>query len=573
MKQKTKIFFYFLLFTFIFCLLLVSPLIIAFGKTGKNTQVLNKDYSLLAKSEIISKLNLDFPLPDKLTLHQDNRDFVLNTSSISAQVDTAKIASNLLFRRLNNGLSQYITAFFKPINFNLEIKYDNQALDKYLTDLATQIDRPFVPTELAVNPKTKQIIIVPGELGQSTNLNELKNKIIGSLKFHETAIIPISTIAIGELPSESQITNTVTKATVVIGKSLDLIAPDQTVNIDDKTIISWLDFAADCKNDHIQEYVNGLKSSLKRDPVDAVFKFENNKVLDFRPSLNGYTIDDSTLSNDICQNITKLISSKDTKISHTLVVKTFSPKVTNSEVNNLGIKELLGVGKSTFKHSADIRNYNVAKGASIVNRILVAPGDTFSFVTSLGDVTLENGYKQAYVIKKGQTVLDVGGGICQVSTTLFRAMLNSGLDITDRRNHAYRVGYYEEDMPPGYDATVFIPSPDLKFKNDTGHYVLIQNTYDGKNKSLTYEIYGTSDGRKVEISNYRQWDATPAPPDVYIDDPTLPVGKVVKDESRVNGLKTSFDWKVTRDGVVIHQKTFQSSYAAWAAVYRRGPAL
>jgi hypothetical protein len=86
-----------------------------------------------------------------------------------------------------------------------------------------------------------------------------------------------------------------------------------------------------------------------------------------------------------------------------------------------------------------------------------------------------------------------------------------------------------------------------------------------------YQIYGTSDGRKVEISNYHQWDATPAPPDIYIDDPTLPPGKVVQDEHRIPGLKTAFDWKVTRNGEVIHQKTFQSSFVPWAAVYRRGP--
>jgi vancomycin resistance protein YoaR len=125
-------------------------------------------------------------------------------------------------------------------------------------------------------------------------------------------------------------------------------------------------------------------------------------------------------------------------------------------------------------------------------------------------------------------------------------------------------------MPPGYDATVFIPSPDLKFVNDTGYHVLIQNIYDGVNKKLTYEIYGTSDGRQVDISNYRRWDATPAPPDVYIDDPTLPPGKVVQDEQRIAGLKTAFDWKVTRDGQILHQKTFQSVFAPWAAVYRRG---
>jgi len=99
---------------------------------------------------------------------------------------------------------------------------------------------------------------------------------------------------------------------------------------------------------------------------------------------------------------------------------------------------------------------------------------------------------------------------------------------------------------------------------------LIQSYYDGKNKKLTYEIYGTSDGRKVVIDNYKQWGAVPAPPDVWIDDPTLPAGKIVKDESRVPGLKTAFDWTVTRNGEIIHKKTFTSNYVPWAAVYRKG---
>jgi len=266
-----------------------------------------------------------------------------------------------------------------------------------------------------------------------------------------------------------------------------------------------------------------------------------------------------------------ILASGDKSISAEVPLVLTEPKIKTSDVNKLGIKELLGKGSSTFSHSTAIRNFNVEKGASIVNRLLVAPGETFSFVAALGDVTLDNGFKKAYVIRKGKTELDVGGGICQVSTTFFRSLLNSGLNIIERKNHAYRVRYYEEDMPPGYDATVFIPSPDLKFINDTPAHLLIQSHYDGKAKKLTYEIYGTSDGRQVDISNYRQWGAAPPPPAVYVDDPTLPPGKVVQDEQAIPCLKTAFDWKVTRGGEVIHQKTFQSNFVPWSAVYRRGP--
>jgi len=357
----------------------------------------------------------------------------------------------------------------------------------------------------------------------------------------------------------------------IIGKSLILSTDLNTVTLDDKTLISWFNFDGSFQKNKIQEYSQNLSQSLKRDPVSAIFKFENGKVLEFQPSRNGIIPKVDQLTDSIINNLNSLLSSKELSIKLDIPVDITEPVVKNDEVNNLGIKELLGSGTSTFKHSAATRNVNIAKGSSIVNRVLVAPGETFSFIKSLGGVTLADGYQQAYVIRSGKTELDVGGGICQVSTTLFRAMLNSGLNITQRQAHAYRVSYYEEDSKPGFDATVFIPSPDLAFTNDTGHYILIQNILDMDNRRLTYEIYGTNDGRHTEITNYRQWDAQPAPPAVWIDDPTLPSGKIVQDEHAIPGLKTAFDWTVKdKDGKVIHQKTFQSFFAPWAAVYRKG---
>ena len=544
------------------------PLVLGFGKTGKNTTVLNKDYSLLNKSQIKNKLVSDFPLPDTLILQDDSRQFQFSLASISAQINSDSLSSNLLFRRLNKGILNYFKAFFSPADFSLEISYQSDKLDQALAPVVAQIDQPYIPSEviLASTPQIKA-----GQLGRKTNLDSLHKSIVFALQNYEIhSPIKVTVDSVGTLPNSSQIANALSLATKLVGKSLDLVGPDQTVTLDDKTLISWIGFDTSCRPDRVDEYLSGLNTSLRKDPVDAVFKVENNKVTDFRPSQNGYALNLDNLNQQICAKISELISAGDKSIKYNLPTIASEPKIKTGVVNNLGISDLLGRGKSTFKSSTDLRNYNVAKGASIVNRILVAPGDTFSFLKNLGDVSLVSGYKQGYVIKEGKTVLDVGGGICQVSTTLFRAMLNAGLDIIQRQNHAYRVHYYEEDMPPGYDATVFIPSPDLKFINDTGHYLLIQNTYNATEKSLIYEIYGTSDGRKVDISNYRQWDSTPAPPAIYNDDPTLPVGKTVQDEHAIPGLKTSFEWKVTRNGEVIHQKTFQSVYSAWAAVYRRG---
>ncbi len=549
---------------------LFIPIIRNYDKSATNTSILGKDYSNLSRDQIISKLNNDFDLPQSVTLKTATKDYALNLATFSAQIDKEKIASTILYRRLNEGIISYVKYFFAPKRFDLNITFDNNALDKYLTDLSSQVNKSNIPTELEV--KNGTITVSKGELGQEMETEKLKDTLISSLVIGQAAKpIDIPFKVTGSIPTDQEINDTKIKAQKLIGKSLILTADTSKITLDDKTLISWLDFKNNYQTAKIDEYVKNTSQSLRRDPVNAIFKFENNKVLEFQPAQNGIKPKDSELSDLIKNSIDKLVNQQEALITESIPVETIAPLVKNDDANNLGIKELLGRGVSTFHHSDSTRNMNIEKGSAIVNRILVAPGETFSFIKNLGDVSLEAGFKKAYIIRQGKTELDVGGGICQVSTTLFRAMLNAGLDITSRQNHAYRVSYYEEDSKPGFDATVFVPSPDLKFINDTGHYVLVQNTFDLPNRTLTYEIYGTSDGRKSTISNYRQWDAQPAPPDQYIDDPTLPMGKVVQDEHRVPGLKTAFDWTVTdSSGKTLHQKTFQSVYTPWAAVYRRG---
>jgi vancomycin resistance protein YoaR len=251
-------------------------------------------------------------------------------------------------------------------------------------------------------------------------------------------------------------------------------------------------------------------------------------------------------------------------------VKTIQPTLTTDKVNKMGIKELIGTGTSLFQHSIESRIYNVNLAASRVNGVLVKPGDTFSFDQAVGDVSSLTGYKQAYVIENGKTVLGDGGGVCQVSTTLFRAALNAGLPIVERHAHAYRVGYYEEDSPPGIDATVYVPTVDLKFRNDTGHYILIQSIVDLNTLRLTFMIYGTSDGRISNVSTPVVTNIRPAPPDKYEDDPTLPAGTIKQVDFAASGADATFTRTVTKDGKVLYNDVFTSHYQPWQAVYLRG---
>ena len=164
------------------------------------------------------------------------------------------------------------------------------------------------------------------------------------------------------------------------------------------------------------------------------------------------------------------------------------------------------------------------------------------------------------------------GGVCQVSTTLFRAALNAGIPIIERTAHAYRVGYYENDSKPGFDATVFAPSPDLKIKNDTPASILIQTEVDQENNLLYFRFYGKKDGRRIEISPVTVYDVVPPLPEIRQDDPTLKKGVTKQVDFPAWGAKAVFNYKVYQGAKTIFEKEFFSSYRPWQAVYLVGTA-
>lgn len=314
-----------------------------------------------------------------------------------------------------------------------------------------------------------------------------------------------------------------------------------------------------------------VSQAIEKKPVDALFKFENSRVTTFRLSENGQTVDNSLLDKEILSDLPNIVfSEKSQMIKINIPIKIIEPNITTEKINNMGIKELIGAGHSLFFHSIPGRIHNIVLAASRLNGALVAPGETFSFSNVLGDVSAFTGYQKAYTIQNGKTVLGDGGGVCQVSTTLFRALLDAGLSITERHAHAYEVSYYSEDSPPGMDATVFGPTVDLKFKNDTGHYILIQSKTDLDNLSLTFELYGTKDGRTVLIAKPVISNMVAPPPDLYQDDPTLPAGQIKQTDFAAWGANVYFTRTVTRNGQTIISDKFVSNYQPWQAIYLRG---
>lgn len=323
--------------------------------------------------------------------------------------------------------------------------------------------------------------------------------------------------------------------------------------------------------DELARRLSPLVQSINTPAEDAVFSFENGKVVAFRLSKNGQEVNLDELKADLKQKAYYVINGpKEEYVVVNVPVQVIEPKITSDSVNKLGIKELIGEGSSLFQHSIPNRIYNLTLASTRINGSLVAPGETFSFNKIVGDVSAFTGYKQAYVIQNGRTVLGDGGGLCQVSTTLFRAALNAGLPVIERHAHSYRVGYYEQDSGPGIDATVYEPSIDFKFKNDTKNHILIQYVIDPTIQKLTFQLYGASDGRVANVGKPVITSESSAPEASYQDDPSLPKGTVQQVDFSAPGATVYFTRSVVKDGKEIINEKYNSRYQPWRAVFLRG---
>ncbi len=338
-------------------------------------------------------------------------------------------------------------------------------------------------------------------------------------------------------------------------------------------VLNWQSFKIESTISYdktaIQGFIDSASDQYNKPAQNALFKFESGKVVSFRTDADGLQINTDQLLSDIDSSISQLKNNPNNK-KVTLSATILKPEITLANSNNFGIEEEIGEGQSSFRDSIPGRIHNIVLAASKFNGVLVSKDQVFSFNDTVGDISSSTGYQQAYIIKDGKTVLGDGGGVCQVSTTLFRAVLNSGLSVVSRTAHAYRVGYYEQDSKPGFDATVFAPYVDFKFKNDTQTNILIETSVDLKNAILYFKFFGKKDGRQITISNISLYDVTPPPSPLYQDDPTLPKGTTKQTDFAAWGGKSSFDYRVNLGSQILSQATFFSSYQPWQAVYLVG---
>lgn len=449
-----------------------------------------------------------------------------------------------------------------------------EELETLINEIASGVE--ITPVEPMIEVKQNKVTVTNGSDGIILD-GEALDRVIGEAYANlsnEPILVPTKE-AMRQL-SQDKLAQLQTRAETLVDKSLMLTLDDEKIRLGGEELVAMLatNGGEEILNTVvINDYAMGLFESLNKEPQDARFEFSDGEVKEFAPGRDGIEISVQLTANGIQQVIEKLLNEDNKSETVEIVVIRTSPKVTMEKVNELGIRERIGRGESYYAHSIANRIYNVGLAAARINSALIAPGEEFSFNKVVGEVSGATGYREAYVISKGRTVLGDGGGVCQVSTTIFRAAMSAGLPITERWGHAYRVSYYELNSKPGVDATVYAPSKDVKFKNDTPGHILIQTINDPKNLHLIIEIYGTSDGRVATISEPKVWGISPPLPTIYQDDPTLPTGTMKQVDWAAPGAKASFEYKVVRDGEVLQEKTFFTSYRPWAAVYLRGTGI
>lgn len=542
------------------------------NKILPNTSIAGVEVGGLTKDEAINKL-------DNFIKQNEKREIILVNADNVFRIPLDKLNFNFnLETTLNQALPQQqsnikklstiLASLNKKKNLSLVFKIDDTLLYQYLSVISGQIStEPINPSIEEING---EIVVNIGKEGDEISTDDLKLQIYENIKNADFSEIKIKPYHIDPRISKEEAEQAKTRAENIYNKTLILTLNDNQTSLTKKNLISLINPKNGGSLEKIKKLIIDLSSKFDRQAQNPTFIFENGRVQEFKPALNSITIEKESLQKNILTALNDLEKQEIDEIEIQIPFKSSSSEFQTSEVNSLGISELLAKGESFFRGSISSRVYNINLAASRLNGLLIKPDEIFSFNQALGDVSKLTGYKEAYIISDGKTVLGDGGGVCQVSTTLFRAALNAGLPIIERRGHSYRVSYYEQGSPVGIDATVYSPTTDLKIKNDTGHHILIQTTTDIKNSKLVFELYGTKDGREVTITKPITTDTAPPPEDLYIDDPSLPAGEIKQIDYKAWGAKVRFSYTVKKNRETLIQKTFYTNYQPWQAKFLRG---
>lgn len=539
------------------------------GKTKDEAKsILSEKAKLFLENEIV--------LNYKPKEGQTSKDYKFKPEEIGLQYDLDKTIGGIWGwgrkERAGRSFLEQLQSIFSNKNHNFSYTINSEAFDKKISEIALEQDQPEKDFTISYQ-NGKFILSTERAEGWRINQSKLKDEISEKIAKSKVENIGFGTETFKPQISQENAEKRLAEANSIISAGdLSLTFESQSFVADTDTIGSIIKYQGsgdDLKlgfaKDREKLFVQNVAGSIDIEAQDAKLGISGGKATITGVATLGKTLDQTQtivdIENALSARIQGQTSTADSK-KISLKVEIKKPTITNDSIGNLGITELIGTGTTDFKTSPANRIYNINVGAKAINGALVAPGETFSTIGKLGKIDANSGYLPELVIKNNggvtSTVPDYGGGLCQVSTTLFRATMNAGLEITERQNHSYRVSYYEP--PIGMDATIYDPSPDFKFVNNYSTHILIQSKIVGT--KITFEIYGTKDGRVATLSTPVAYNYVDPPPRQDTETDTLPAGESKQVQKPHQGASASFNYHVERNGEVLQDKTFVSVYVA-----------
>lgn len=468
------------------------------------------------------------------------------------------------------------------------IIFDQHIAYAYLQRLAIEIDQS--PVEASLVIQGTEVIAQPGQLGRFLNVDAALIALSTQLQtFRDGEVILI----VDEVPpqlldvsSQAETAKQILSAPLTLNLlgatqfdpgpwvfDVQTVAKMLLVRQTESENGSKLEVALD--PGALNEILLGIASQVDRPAENARFIFndESRQLEVLRPALIGRVVDVESSRAFINQNILTGAHQID------LQVVTDTPAVVETMTAvELGITELVSAETSYFYGSSAERIQNVQTAAAAFHGVMIAPGETFSMGSVMGDISLDNGYAEALIIYGGRTIKGVGGGVCQVSTTLFRTAFFGGFPITERHSHAYRVYYYEQNADGsrsvnlvGLDATVYFPLVDFKFTNNTPNWLLMETYTDAAGRNLTWKFYSTSDGRTVDWGTTGTQNIVEAPKPLFVESDELAKNEIKQIDWSADGADVLVNRTVFRDGQVFFEDVFNTHYEPWQAVCEYGP--
>jgi vancomycin resistance protein YoaR len=490
-------------------------------------------------------------------------------------------AGNPLSALRDQFVSWYFGRMIAPV-----VVFDEGKLRQTLLSVAGEIDRPAQDAQLVTDGST--FSYVPGQIGRQLDIADTINRLVLPATDFRTAEVELlvheTRPRVLDDPATAQQIQTIlgSPMTLYFQEPLEDLDLDR-VEVSTEQLAQWIraEMVEDENGAHYEVFVDEnavrhwlteIEARVYKQPQNARFYFDDDtrELVLVEPHVNGRALDvDLTL-----QRFMDQVYTPDRSLA--FAVDEIVPTV-NSEATaqGLGITELITQSTTWFYGSSPERKHNIARAASQFFGIVVAPGEEFSFNRYLGDVTEEAGFTTGLIIIGGRTVEGVGGGVCQVSTTLYQAAFWAGFPITERLEHGYRVSYYDDGEGPGMDATVFSPLVDLKFVNNTDHYLLIENYYNETYESLTFKFYSTGTGRHVEKEGPIIENVTEAKPDVWEYNEELEPGEIVQVDWAVEGADVTVLRRVydANNNLMYGEEAFVSNYIPWQNIYQYGPGV